>query len=101
MKSTSPIVSNGGWITRETIQRPWTNRFASISAWWTAFSAVAWLAFWEGWPETLTPLHWACGAVLLPLPVLIGITLALRLTEKSRAVTDWIPNPDFDPRKLY
>jgi hypothetical protein len=46
-------------------------------------------------------VEWLCGALLLPLPVLVGLALVFLLTEQPRTITEQHPNPDYDLRKLY
>ena len=101
MKSHAPIVCNGGWITCEVSVRPRARFCGNLSAWWTGFSAIASLPFWEGWSQPLTPLHWICAAAMLPLPVLLIATLVFRLTESPRVLSEEAANSDYNPRNLY
>lgn len=101
MKSHSHIVAGGGWVTRQSMGRPRARLFGFLSVLWLGVSICASFPFWDGWPHAFSELEWVCGALLIPQPVFIALTLLFLLTEKRRPITEQPPNPDYDIRKLY
>lgn len=101
MKSSIEIVEGGGWITRQTIGRPKARLFGFLSAVWFGVALSASFPFWDGWPESFGPLEWLCGALLLPQPVFIALTLVFLATEPPRPILEQHRNPDYDIRNLY
>lgn len=101
MKSSTHIVSGGGWIQRETTERPLTRGFGRLSLIWIGVSTGATSVFWEGWPRSFGFVEWLGAALLLAHPVFAALALVFWRTESPRLVMERQPNPDFDLRKLY
>jgi len=101
MKS-SDIVHGGGWMKRKFIGRPKSRFFAFLSVIWLAVSLCASAPFWlDAWPPTFSGVEWLCGLLILPEPAFIVLAIVFAVTEKPREMTEHIPNPDYDIRKLY
>jgi hypothetical protein len=101
MESSSQIVEDGGWFTRQTTCRPRARLFGSLSIIWLAVSVFASMPFWGGWPESFVYLEWLCSLLLIPLPILVVLTIVFLMTEQPRTTVEHRPNPDYDIRKLY
>jgi len=101
MKS-SNIVHGGGWVRRQSVGRPKTRLFAFLSLVWLGVCVCASAPFWlDNWPPTFSDGEWLCLLLMLPEPVFIVLTIVFALTEQPRNITEHIPNPDHDIRKLY
>jgi hypothetical protein len=46
-------------------------------------------------------VEWLCILLILPEPVFIVLAITFALTEQPRSLTEQVPNPDHDLRKLY
>ena len=55
----------------------------------------------DRWPQNFTALDWVCGLLVVPEPVFILLAIAFGLAERPQAISEYRPNPDCDPRKLY
>jgi hypothetical protein len=101
MKSSTPIVDGGGWLSRKTVGRPRTRFVGRLAVIWLLVSAYASFPFWGGWPESFGWMEWLCGAVLLTEPVLVTLAIVLFVIERPRALIEQQANPDCDIRKMY
>ena len=101
MKS-SDIVAGGGWVRRQSVGKPKTRLFTFISVVWLGVSLCASIPFWlDTWPPSFSGLEWLCLLLMAPQVVFIALATAFALTENPRSITEHIPNPDYDLRKLY
>jgi hypothetical protein len=101
MKSSTPIVANGGWTTRRTIGRPRARFFGFLSLAWLLLSAIAGLVLWADWPPRF---DWLSGCLVLLLavePVWIALAAVHLFREQPREITQYLPNPDRDPHNLH
>jgi hypothetical protein len=46
-------------------------------------------------------MEWWCAILLLLLPIWIVPAVAFWLPEKPRPISELLPHPNYDPRKLY
>jgi hypothetical protein len=101
MKS-SDIVHGGGWVKCQFVGRPKTRLFVFLSLIWLGVSICASAPFWlDSWPPSFSGVEWLCLLLMLPEPVFIVLAIVFALTEQPKSITEHIPNPDYDIRKLY
>ena len=98
----SQIVHGGGWVKRQSFGRPKTKLFTYLSLGWLGVSIPTTVPLWlGGWPGSFSAVEWFSILLLLPEPVFIALLIKFALTEKAQKITEYLPNPDFDLKKLY
>jgi hypothetical protein len=76
--------------------------FAILSLVWLGVSVAASAPFWQDkWPPAFSGAEWLCILLMLPEPVFIILAIRFALTEQPRSITEHLPNPHHDLRKLY
>jgi hypothetical protein len=99
---TSGIVHGGGWIQRQSVGRPKARLFTMLSVIWVAVSLTGSLPFWlDSWPPSFSALEWFGILLMIPYLAFIVLAVVFALTEPPRSITEHVPNPDHDLRKLY
>ena len=98
----SNIVHGGGWIQRQSVGRPKARLFTMLSVVWVAVSLIASIPFWlDSWPPSFSAMELLGILLIIPQLVFIVLAVVFALTEPPRIITEHLPNPDHDLRKLY
>jgi hypothetical protein len=95
------IVHGGGWIVRTIVRRPKTRLFLLLSASWLVVSVPALFPFLDGWPKEFSEVEVLATLLIAPHPVFVVLAVFFWRTERPCIIEQEIPNPDYDPRKLY
>ena len=95
------IVDGGGWIVRRIVSRPKTRLFTLLSALWVVVSVPATFPFLDGWPQSFSEIEFLALLLIAPHPIFIIMAFSYCRTERPRIIEQHLPNPDYDPSKLY
>ena len=95
------IVHGGGWIVRPIVARPKTRVFLLLSVTWLVVSAPASFPFLDGWPKSFSEVEWLAILLITPHPIFIILAIFFWRTERTCIIEEDLPNPDWDPNKLY
>ena len=101
MGKLSEIVAGGGWVVRRSVGRPKTRLFVVVSLAWLAVSVPAGFVFFGGWPGSFSAIEFVALLLIAPSPIFIALAVWFSRTEQPCIIEQEIPNPDYDPRKLY
>jgi len=95
------IVHGGGWVVRQSVGRPKTRLFLILSLAWLVVSVPASFPFLDGWPQSFSEIEFIALLLIAPHPIFIIMAFSYCRTERPRVIEQHLPNPDYDPRKLY
>jgi len=102
MKTSDHIVHGGGWVQRKSVGRPKARLFGILALVWLGVCVAVSAPFWlDSWPPTFSGAEWLSLLLMLPEPVFLVLAIRFALTEQPRSITEHVPNPDHDLRKLY
>ena len=97
----SEIVAGGGWVVRQVVGRPKTRLFFILSVAWLVVSVPASFPFLDGWPESFSEIELLATLLIAPHPIFIALAVWFSRTERPCIIEQELPNPDYDPNKLY
>jgi len=95
------IVADGGWVVRQVVARPKTRLFFILSFAWLLVSVPASFPFLDGWPESFSEIELLATLLITPHPIFIALAVWFSRTESPCIIEQQLPNPDYDPNKLY
>ena len=100
MKKPTCIVAGGGWVRRQTVGKPKARLFGFLSIAWPCLAfLVAVLSL--DLSATGEDIDTAYFFAFLPEPFFVLAAVVFWRLERPRSITDTMPNPEYDPGKLY
>ena len=95
------IVDGGSWVVRQVVGRPKTRLFFILSLAWLVVSVPASFPFLDGWPQSFSEIELLATLLIIPHPIFISLAVWFSRTESPCIVEQQLPNPGYDPNKLY